>query len=114
MGGAGERFAEAFFCAKGATILDRNWHSRFGELDLVVLLQGIVRGIEVKTRTNEAFGTPAEAITLRKLDRLQKTLLLWQQAHPDFHHVPIALDAFCLTIKNGKATPEWIQDVSLS
>ncbi|MBP9828358.1 YraN family protein [Patescibacteria group bacterium] len=70
LGEAGERFAERFLRAQGFLLLARNFRTRFGELDLVMLDGDVVVAIEVKTRQNERFGSPEASVTMAKLRRV--------------------------------------------
>jgi putative endonuclease len=70
-GQAGEDRAAAWYRARGYEIVDRNWRCREGELDLVVARGRALVFVEVKNRRTDRFGTPAEAITPRKQERLR-------------------------------------------
>ena len=70
-GQAGEERAARWYRSHGYTIVDRNWRCREGELDLVVARGRTLVFVEVKTRRTDRFGTPAEAITWRKQQRLR-------------------------------------------
>ena len=83
IGNLGETIAADFLTQKGYQLIDHNFHTRYGELDLVMLEKGSVVFVEVKTRTSDTFGTPEESITQEKLERLQNAALLWMQAHPE-------------------------------
>lgn len=88
----GEEQAKQFLKKKGYKILAEHWTSRIGELDLVAykphsrsadgqMHYGAEGGsyvfIEVKTRTNEKFGAPEEAIPWWKEKKLRKTAELF-------------------------------------
>lgn len=87
VGARGEAIAAAYLEGLGYRVLDRNWHSRYGELDLVVVDPGgtdagadggvSLVAVEVKTRTGLGYGHPLQAITQRKADRLRRLLLDW-------------------------------------
>lgn len=77
VGARGEAIAAAYLEGLGYRVLDRNWHSRYGELDLVVVDEGTLVAVEVKTRTGLGYGHPLQAITQRKADRLRRLLLDW-------------------------------------
>ena len=81
MGRNGEDAAAAWYTAAGYEILDRNWRVREGEIDLVVHGAGVIAFCEVKTRRGDAFGLPAEAVTVRKQQRLRLLAGRWLGAH---------------------------------
>ncbi len=72
-GRAGEEIARAFLLGHGYEILDANWRSRHGELDLVCSKRGLVVFVEVKTRQDSTRELPGEALTPKKRQRLVKT-----------------------------------------
>lgn len=73
-GARGEAIALRYLRKKGFILLERNWHCRFGELDLILLDDGQLVGVEVKTRRTATFGQPAEDVGERKMERLAATL----------------------------------------
>lgn len=82
VGQQGEEIAAGYLIAQGYVILDRNYHSRFGEVDLVAEKDHCIVFVEVKTRTNDSFGLPEESVTPEKLEKIYDTALLWLQDHP--------------------------------
>lgn len=50
----------------GYVLVARNWRCKRGELDVVACKNGVLVVCEVKARANNAFGTPAEAVTPAK------------------------------------------------
>ena len=50
----------------GYVIVVRNWRFKRGELDVVACRDAVLVVCEVKARASNAFGTPAEAVTLAK------------------------------------------------
>ena len=77
----GERVAARHLTDHGMVLLDRNWHCSAGEIDLVLRHGDVLVVCEVKTRASEACGTPHEAVTPQKLERLQRLAALWTEAH---------------------------------
>ncbi len=71
LGARGERLAASWYRAHGYTVVARNWRCREGEIDLVVARPGELVFCEVKTRSSDRFGAPAEAITPAKQARLR-------------------------------------------
>jgi putative endonuclease len=62
----GEELAALFLREHGYQIVFRNFYSRYGELDIVAKKNHLLSFVEVKTRTGENYGMPAEAITAKK------------------------------------------------
>jgi putative endonuclease len=81
VGRYGEDVAAAHVRDAGWVVLDRNWRGVGGELDLVALDGTELVAIEVKTRRTATFGSPAEAVTARKLARVRRLTAQWLTAH---------------------------------
>lgn len=81
LGAYGEDVAARFLTEAGMVLLDRNWRCPEGEIDLVLRDGRVLVVCEVKTRTSYLCGTPHEAITDTKLDRLQRLGRAWMQSH---------------------------------
>ena len=85
LGNFGEKVVADFIQTRGATILERNWRIKEGEIDLVALMPNdVIAFIEVKTRRSYAFGHPLESITHDKAQRLQRLALAWLVTHKCF------------------------------
>lgn len=72
IGSEGERAAAEFLEARGYRILERNYRTRLGEIDLVAEEGRTLVFIEVKVRRNDRFGGPAAAITSAKQSRIAR------------------------------------------
>jgi putative endonuclease len=71
LGAHGEDRAAEWYRSAGYEVVARNWRCREGELDLVVARPGELVFCEVKTRSSDRFGVPAEAVTVAKQRRLR-------------------------------------------
>jgi len=81
LGAYGEEVAARHLTRAGMVLLDRNWRCPEGEIDLVLRDGEVLVVCEVKTRTSYLCGTPHEAITEAKLDRLRRLGQAWMRAH---------------------------------
>ncbi len=78
LGRWGERYSEKFLKRKGLKLLARNFSSRDGEIDLVMVdRDSSVVFIEVKTRANEQFDSAESAINYSKKNKLVRTAKLF-------------------------------------
>ena len=73
LGQTGERAAALFLRSKGYDILQRNFHSRYGEIDIIAKKGETVSFVEVKTRGKNALDTPAASVDIFKRRKIIKT-----------------------------------------
>jgi putative endonuclease len=66
VGRRGEEIAEEYLKAKGVKVIERNFRTHFGEIDLVCRSGGAFIFVEVKTRISMSFGPPHLSITRQK------------------------------------------------
>ena len=73
-GDVGETLAESILIEKGYEIVDKNFRSKYGEIDIVAKNDDKLVFVEVKTRWSKRYGKPEEAVTPRKLKRIKRTI----------------------------------------
>ena len=81
LGRRGEQLAVEHLQRAGLRILDRNWRCADGEIDIVAAERRALVVCEVKTRSGVKYGTPLEAITRQKRNRLRRLAIRWLVAH---------------------------------
>ncbi len=81
IGRAAEAAAAAWLRSGGFAVLDRNWRTRWCELDIVAGRRGVIHIVEVKYRRRPDFGTGFECITAEKAARLRRAAIMWLKAH---------------------------------
>ena len=77
----GEETAIRALKGEGYRILERNYRSRFGEIDVIAEQGDYLVFVEVKKRNTESFGQSFSSITRRKRDHLIKSALFYMKAH---------------------------------
>ena len=109
LGRAGEKAAADLLRRRGYEVVGSGFRARRGELDLVCRRGAELVVVEVKTRTDDAFGTPAEAVGSRKRRALMaaaaeyRALAEWRG--------PIRFAVVGLTVSaDGKFEAELIED----
>jgi putative endonuclease len=73
IGNYGERVAAVFVRRKGYRVLTRNFASEHGEIDLICRDGDTLVFVEVRSRSGDAFGRPAESIDTRKEEAVRAT-----------------------------------------
>ena len=70
LGTKGEDIAAAYLQQQGHALLDRNFRTRYGEVDLVTRHGDAIVFLEVRTRRTATYGAPEESVTARKGQRV--------------------------------------------
>ena len=92
LGRYGEQLAVRHLADAGLAIVATNWRCAQGEIDIVARERDVLVICEVKTRRTDAFGTPAEAVTRTKADRLRRLAMLWLRDHPSGVDLDVRFD----------------------
>jgi len=69
-GNRGEREAQRFLKKQGYVILERQFTTRFGEIDLIARDGDEIVFVEVKARHSDLFGDPEASVTDTKLQKI--------------------------------------------
>jgi putative endonuclease len=91
LGRRGEALAADYLQERSYQILERNYRSPFGEIDLIARqwvsdqtnTGPVLVFVEVKTRSSEAYGFPEESVTLTKQAHLIQSAQAYLQSHLD-------------------------------
>ena len=92
----GEELAATHYRRLGYEVVDRNWRTTTGELDLVVRLGATYVFSEVKARRTADFGPAAAAVTETKQRRIRRLAVEWLRAH-DVHASTVRFDVVTIT-----------------
>lgn len=93
----GEALAISYLKKKGYKILEKNYRTKFGEIDIIASKDGVVVFIEVKTRSTDAFGAPEESVTRDKQERIKKIALYYLK---DLKNLPaLRFDVISIELK---------------
>ena len=112
-GKLGEDLASNFLKEKAYRIIDRNFHSRTGEIDLIATNKGILVFVEVKTRWNASYGRPEESVTPWKIKSIISAAQYFKLLHPE---LPAALQIDVVAVeldgRNQSKTITHLQNVT--
>ncbi|WP_377938535.1 YraN family protein [Alloscardovia venturai] len=114
LGAFGEDYACEYLTKQGWTIIERNWHCRYGEIDIIArcpepsgTTDSLLVFVEVKTRTSQAYGTGLESIDASKQQHLRKAAILWlssQKMEADSSPTLVRFDAIELAVRGLHVT----------
>ncbi len=94
---------------QGYRIIERNFRTRTGEIDIIALDQDTLVFVEVKSKTSPAFGSPKNAVTFQKQRRISKTALFYLKMTRQ-SHVRARFDVVAITSDPAGDTIELIKN----
>lgn len=97
----GEKIAQGYLVNKDYNILDTNFYTRGGEIDIIAKKNEYIVFIEVKTRSNTRYGTPAMAVNHIKKKHIKLASSIYLMLN-NLYNVPVRFDVIEVFIKNGK------------
>jgi len=109
-GNIAESLAADYLAKQNVKIIKRNFHSRFGEIDLVGLHQDILLFIEVRYRKNEDVLAAIETIDQRKCKKIITTSKFFLNKHKNYQSHFCRYDVITLTGELDKPAIEWIKN----
>lgn len=112
LGAYGEALAERHLAAAGMVLLDRNWRCDAGEIDLVLRDGHTLVICEVKTRSSDRFGSPHEAVTPVKAQRLRRLAARWLAVHDNVRPQDVRVDMVAvLRPRRGPSVVEHVRGI---
>ncbi len=104
LGGQYEKQAGAYLAGLGYQILQYNYRCRQGEIDLIARDHEYLVFCEVKFRTGEQIGDPAEAVNRKKQERISRSALVYLAQH-GLADVPCRFDVISICGKEIRHIP---------
>lgn len=96
----GESAALTFLKKKGYRILEKNFRSKVGEIDIIAEQDGVIVFVEVKARADHEFGHPFNALTPAKQRKIIQTAQSFL-AQKRLSEKDMRFDVVALTLKPG-------------
>ena len=96
-GREGERRAEQYLSARGYTVLERNFRSRRGEIDLIAEKEDRIIFVEVKNWGYLERSDLEYAIDRRKQERIVATSRYYLHTHPEFQRKRFGFDVILVS-----------------
>jgi putative endonuclease len=108
IGNIGEKYAEKFLVSKNYRIIQRNFRTREGEIDLIVFDYSNRETVfvEVKTRTDNRFGEPEDSVNYRKRQKILKTALHFFNSSTANHSLSWRVDVIAVKLNKQEKLVE--------
>jgi putative endonuclease len=108
-GTTAETIVLEFLKKQGLSELTRNFRTRAGEIDLIMLDKSIIVFVEVRSRKSNRFMDAVETIDNRKVQKILRTSRLYLQRHPDSFD-SCRFDIVTLTGNISSPRLDWIKN----
>lgn len=105
-----EDIAADYLKKKKITLLNRNFHSRFGEIDIIAEDDGHIAFIEVRYRKNEDYLAVIETVDQYKCKKLVTTSEHYLNRHKKYRSYIHRFDVITITGKLENPVIEWIKN----
>lgn len=99
-----EEIAVNYLMKQGLKLLEKNYRSRCGEIDLIMQDKDTIVFVEVRARSSSYFGGPLASINRAKQKKLIKTGTFYLLKHPG----PARFDVVCF--EGTPAKLQWIKN----
>ncbi|OGM12433.1 YraN family protein [Candidatus Woesebacteria bacterium RBG_16_34_12] len=98
-GNLGENYAARILQENGYQIIDRNFRTKFGEIDIIAVDKDTLVFIEVKTRWGKKYGSPEEAVTPRKITKIKRVAEIFINKNKNLPK-KLRIDVVAIEVKN--------------
>jgi putative endonuclease len=89
IGDMGEAVAEKYLKKRGWKILSNNYSTREGEIDIIGYRFGVLTYFEVKARSDDSFGSPADAVDGEKINKIKSAARHFIKAYGANGKIPV-------------------------
>ncbi|GGI86713.1 YraN family protein [Legionella impletisoli] len=96
IGFAAEEEAKEHLISQGLKLIETNYRSKLGEIDLIMRDKDYLVFIEVRARASKAYGGALASVNYQKQQKLIKTALFYLMQKKIHHNLPIRFDVVSL------------------
>ena len=109
LGNRAEKLAKQFLKKNGLKLLEKNYRSRFGEIDIVMQHKDYIVFVVVRHRKSNTFGGALESVDKHKQKKLRNTAELYLTQHKRNDN-PCRFDIICVNGDINNPEVDWIQN----
>ncbi len=108
LGEKGEGAAVKFLKKKGYKVIERNFRTSIGEIDIIASDGETLAFVEVKSRESLMYGQPFEAVNFKKKRKIANVALIYLKRFKELP--PCRFDVVSICYEGGRAECELIRD----
>jgi len=105
-----ERLAGQHLQQRGLSLLATNYHTRFGEIDIIARDGDCLVFVEVRFRADVSYGSPVATVTPAKQEKIRRTALNFLQKHGLTNKMPSRFDVVGITGSLKVPSFRWIKN----
>ena len=106
----GEKIAQDYLKNKGYKIIETNFYTRKGEIDIIAQKDKCIIFVEIKTRNNLEYGTPAMAVNFIKKTHIKNSAKIYIHTNK-LYGWNVRFDVIEVIIQNGKCQINHIKNI---
>ena len=95
-GKEGEDRAVSYLVSKGFRIIDRNWRTKRGEIDIIAVKNDVLVFVEVKTLPNGTLDMIQRELNYQKRERILKTSKRFLLKHREYNNSYVRFDVIVI------------------
>jgi putative endonuclease len=97
IGVVGEKIASNFLLKNGYKLLNKNYRTKYGEIDLIALKNNVIHFIEVKTKTSNLPIYPYEAVNDKKITKIKHVINIYLK-NMNYEDKKLSIDVFSIIL----------------
>ena len=111
-----EQLAADYLVEAGLVLLERNYQCKAGEIDIIGTQDEHLVFVEVRFRSNSAFGTPAATVDWRKQQKIIRTARVFLKHRPAHATKPCRFDVIAISPSSSEpqVTVQWLKSAFTS
>ena len=106
----GEKIAQDYLKNNGYEIIETNFYTKIGEIDIISRKDKCIIFLEIKTRNNLEYGTPAMAVNFNKKRHIKNSAKIYIHINK-LYGWDVRFDVIEIIIKNGKCQINHIKNI---
>jgi len=110
IGDKAEKAALNYLKKQGLIFIEANYHSHFGEIDLIMKDKQHLVFVEVRLRNDHNYANGIESVTITKQQKIIKTAILYLQKKQLFNKIACRFDIVGVTDHNDQFKFNWIKN----